>query len=37
ARGKKRFVLVEEGSHHSTMQVGQARYREALADLFSLR
>ena len=37
AKGKKRFVLVEGGSHHSTMWVGQARYREAIEQLFSLR
>ncbi|MCP5284467.1 MAG: alpha/beta fold hydrolase [Burkholderiaceae bacterium] len=33
----KRFVLVEGGSHHSTNSVGQAQYRQALADLFGLR
>jgi alpha-beta hydrolase superfamily lysophospholipase len=37
ATGKKKFVLVEGGSHHSTMYVGQARYREAIEQLFSLR
>jgi alpha-beta hydrolase superfamily lysophospholipase len=37
APGKKRFLLVEGGSHHSTMAVGLAQYRQALADLFSLR
>lgn len=37
AQGRKRFVLVEGGSHHSTMAVGLGKYREALADLFSLR
>jgi len=37
AQGKKLFLLVEGGSHFSTMSVGQARYREALAALFSLR
>jgi uncharacterized protein len=36
ARGPKRFVLVEGGSHHNTNAVGQAQYREALADLFGL-
>jgi len=36
ASGKKRFVLVEGGSHHSTMAVGLAQYREALDELFSL-
>ena len=37
AAGKKKFVLVEGGSHHSTMAMGLAQYREALSDLFSLR
>lgn len=37
ATGKKRFLLVEGGSHHSTMLVGQARYRDAIEQLFSLR
>jgi alpha-beta hydrolase superfamily lysophospholipase len=37
AQGRKRFLLVEGGSHHSTMAVGFAQYREALAQLFSLR
>jgi alpha-beta hydrolase superfamily lysophospholipase len=37
ATGKKHFLLVEGGSHHSTMWVGQAKYREAIAQLFSLR
>ncbi|MEZ0310087.1 MAG: alpha/beta hydrolase, partial [Ramlibacter sp.] len=37
AQGKKLFLLVEGGSHHSTMSVGQSRYREALAQLFSLK
>ena len=37
AQGKKHFLLVEGGSHHSTMSVGHAQYREALAQLFSLR
>jgi alpha-beta hydrolase superfamily lysophospholipase len=36
APGRKRFVLVEGGSHFSTMAMGAAKYREALADLFSL-
>lgn len=36
AQGRKRFLLVEGGSHHSTMSVGLARYREALADFFQL-
>jgi alpha-beta hydrolase superfamily lysophospholipase len=37
AQGRKRFLLVEGGSHFSTMSVGLGKYREALADLFSLR
>jgi alpha-beta hydrolase superfamily lysophospholipase len=37
ATGRKRFLLVAGGSHFSTMSVGAAKYREALADLFSLR
>ena len=37
ARGPKRFVLVEGGSHHNTNAVGQAQYRQALAELFDLR
>jgi alpha-beta hydrolase superfamily lysophospholipase len=37
AQGRKRFLLVEGGSHYSTMAVGLGKYREALADLFSLR
>ena len=37
ATGRKRFVLVEGGSHFSTMSVGRAQYREAIQQLFSLR
>jgi alpha-beta hydrolase superfamily lysophospholipase len=37
ATGRKHFLLVEGGSHHSTMYVGQGRYREAIQQLFSLR
>ncbi|MBE7368722.1 alpha/beta hydrolase [Ramlibacter pallidus] len=36
ATGRKHFVLVEGGSHFSTMSVGQAQYRQALAQFFSL-
>jgi alpha-beta hydrolase superfamily lysophospholipase len=36
AQGRKQFVLVQGGSHHSTMAVGQAQYRAALAQFFSL-
>lgn len=32
----KAFVLVPGGSHHNTNSVGQAQYREALAQLFRL-
>jgi uncharacterized protein len=34
ATGPKKFVLVEGGSHHSTMSIGQAMYREAIEQLF---
>jgi uncharacterized protein len=37
AQGRKRFVLVEGGSHFSTMAMGAAQYRQALAEMFSLR
>ena len=37
AKEPKRFVLVEGGSHHNTNAVGQAQYREAVADLFGLQ
>jgi fermentation-respiration switch protein FrsA (DUF1100 family) len=37
AAGPKKFVLVEGGTHFSTMSVGQAQYREALSQLFSIR
>ncbi len=37
AKGKKAFVLVEGGSHHNTNSVGQAQYRNAIAELFSLK
>jgi alpha-beta hydrolase superfamily lysophospholipase len=36
AQGRKLFLLVEGGSHYSTMSMGLSKYREALADLFSL-
>jgi pimeloyl-ACP methyl ester carboxylesterase len=36
ARGPKRFVLVEGGSHHDTNAVGTAHYRAALRELFGL-
>ncbi|WBY01495.1 alpha/beta fold hydrolase [Ramlibacter tataouinensis] len=34
ATGKKRFLLIEGGSHHSSMVVGQVHYREAIQQLF---
>ncbi|HYD76922.1 alpha/beta hydrolase [Ramlibacter sp.] len=34
AKGRKLFLLVEGGSHHSSMVVGQARYQEAIRQLF---
>lgn len=37
ATGRKRFLLVEGGTHHSTMSVGFAQYRAALHDFFQLR
>ena len=37
ATGRKHFILVEGGSHFSTMSVGQAQYRQALAEFFSLK
>ena len=33
----KLFVLVEGGSHHDTNQIGQPQYRQALAQLFSMK
>jgi len=36
AAAPKRFVLVDGGSHHNTNAVGQAQYRQALAELFEL-
>jgi alpha-beta hydrolase superfamily lysophospholipase len=37
ARGPKRFVLVEGGTHHNTNAVGHEAYRKALAELFGQR
>jgi len=37
ATGRKQFLLVEGGSHHSTMWVGHTQYRDAIRQLFSLR
>jgi alpha-beta hydrolase superfamily lysophospholipase len=36
AAGRKRFVLVDGGSHFNTMAVGLPQYRQALRDLFGL-
>jgi hypothetical protein len=36
AQGRKRFLLVGGGSHHSTMAVGFQGYRQAIDELFSL-
>ena len=37
ATGRKHFVLVEGGSHFSTMSVGFSQYRDALSQFFSLK
>jgi pimeloyl-ACP methyl ester carboxylesterase len=37
ARGRKRFELVEGGSHHDTNARGQVQYRRAVAALFGIR
>jgi len=37
ARGPKRFVLVEGGTHYNTNAVGQVQYRQAVGDLFGLQ
>lgn len=36
ATARKRFVLVEGGTHHNTNAVAQPLYREAIAELFGL-
>jgi uncharacterized protein len=36
ATARKRFVLVEGGTHYSTNGIGQRQYREALRELFGL-
>ena len=36
ATGPKQFLLVEGGSHHSSMSVGERQYREAVGRLFGL-
>ncbi len=37
APGPKKFLLISGGSHFSTMSMGQTQYRDALAQLFSIR
>lgn len=37
ATGRKQFLLVDGGTHFSTMAVGQQEYRKAVAQFFSLR
>lgn len=37
ATGRKHFILVEGGSHFSTMAVGLPQYRQALAEVFRLQ
>ena len=37
ASGRKKLLLVDGGTHYSTMAIGQAQYRQALAQLFSLK
>jgi alpha-beta hydrolase superfamily lysophospholipase len=37
ATGRKQFLLVDGGTHYSTMSVGQAEYRQALAQFFRLQ
>ncbi len=34
---RKRFVLVQGGTHHNTNAVGHSEYRRAVADLFGLK
>ena len=37
AQGRKQFVLVDGGTHYSTMAIGAEQYRRALEQLFSLK
>ena len=37
AQGRKRFVLVEGGSHHNTNAVGLDAYRQAVGELFGVK
>ena len=37
AKGPKEFVLVDGGSHHNTIAIGQAQYRAAITRLFGLK
>ncbi len=36
AQEPKRFILVEGGTHHNANRVGNAQYRQAVADLFGI-
>ncbi len=36
ARAPKAFILVDGGSHHNTISMGQAQYRTAITQLFGL-
>jgi alpha-beta hydrolase superfamily lysophospholipase len=36
AKGRKKFVLVEGGTHYSTNSLGRPQYREALKELFGI-
>lgn len=36
ARAPKSFILVDGGSHHNTISVGQSQYRAAITELFGL-
>jgi uncharacterized protein len=36
AKGKKKFVLVEGGTHYTTNSMGRPQYREALKELFGI-
>lgn len=37
AKGRKRFEMVQGGSHHNTNALGQPQYRTAMAELFGLQ
>lgn len=36
AKGRKKFVLVDGGTHYSTNSLGRAQYREAMKELFGI-